>query len=440
MDELWRLSASELQARIKRREISVEALTRYYLQRIEKYNPKLNAVCEINPSAIEQARRLDAQKTDRDQILFGMPVLVKDNIDVAGLHTSAGSLALADNMAHTNAQVVENMIRRGAVILGKTNMTEFANFTSKGMPNGYSSKGGQVVNAYDPKKDPGGSSTGSAVAVSAGLCALAVGTDTSFSVIGCATDNGVAGFKPAHSALSSRGIIPISSTLDSAGAFGKSLSDAVMLYNGMRETPIDHIKPALIRDLHIGINLHNREMVSDVQLRYYDRLLDALRRDGAMIEEMKQPHTRHLINIMLCEFKRDLERYLSHSAARYKTLEEIVACYQADPERMMPYGISILQDADTKSIEDSAYTEAMTERARLKEQIVQEIEQYDACLMTGPTNIMHFTGLPSLALNMAVTDSGIPRGVILYGADERRLLSAALTIENYCTPYCPPSL
>ncbi len=358
MDELWRLTASELQARIKRGEIGIEELTRYYLQRIQQYNPKLNAVCEINPSAIEQARKLDAQRTDRNQILFGLPVLVKDNIDVAGLHTSAGSLALADNMAHVNAPVVDNLIRNGAIILGKTNMTEFANFTSKEMPNGYSSKGGQVVNAYDPEKDPSGSSTGSAVAVSVGLCALAVGTDTSFSVVGCATVNGVAGFKPAHATLSSRGIVPISSTLDSAGTFGKSLSDAILLCNGMRETPIAPIQPTPINELRIGINLRNREMVSDAQLRQYDCLLDALRRDGAIIEEAEHLHTSHLFDIMLCEFKRDLERYLSHSAARLKTLEEIIACYQADPERMMPYGISILQDAATKSTEDAIYQEA----------------------------------------------------------------------------------
>lgn len=125
-------------------------LTRFYLDRIEKYDHALNTVSEINEEAIKQARALDACKSGRDAILFGLSLLIKDHIDVAGLHTTAGS------MAH-------------------------------GMPNGFSSRGGAVKNAYDPKKDPGGSSTGSAVAVSAGFCAMAVGTDTSFSIVACAT-------------------------------------------------------------------------------------------------------------------------------------------------------------------------------------------------------------------------------------------------------------
>ena len=179
---------------------------------------------------------MDSGRLNRDMPLFGLPVLVKDNIDVAGLHTTAGSLSLADNIAFHNAPIIANLRKNGALILGKTNMTEFANYTTQNMPNGYSSRGGQVKNAYAQTKDPGGSSTGSAVAMSAGFCAAAVGTDTSFSVIGCATENGVTGLKPAHGSLSSRGIIPISHTLDSAGALTRDMSDALLLYSGMRES------------------------------------------------------------------------------------------------------------------------------------------------------------------------------------------------------------
>lgn len=440
MDELCRMTAMELRAEIQKRSIGIEELVRSYLKRIEQYDHKLNTVAEINESALKQARELDSRKTGRDGILFGLPLLIKDNIDVAGLHTTAGSVALWDNLAETNAAVVENIMRNGGIVLGKTNMTEFANFTSKGMPNGYSSKGGIVRNAYDSKKDPGGSSTGSAVAVSAGFCSMAVGTDTSFSIVGCATENGITGLKPRFGALSSRGIIPISSTLDSAGALSRNLSDAILLYSGMLESPFAPIQPIPVKELKIGINLYNREMVSEAQCQRYERLFDALRGEGARFSEMTQPYTPYQYDIMLCEFKRDLECYLSHSSAKLKTLDDIIAFYEADGQTRMKYGISTLQDAARKSAEDPVYGEAMAERARMRSQVVSELEGYDACVMTGPTNIMHFTGLPSLALNLCMGEDGIPRGIILYGAEERRLLAAALTIETYCAPFCPPSL
>lgn len=440
MDELCRMTAIELRAEIQKRNIGIEELVRSYLKRIEQYDHKLNTVAEINESALKQARELDSRKTGRDGILFGLPLLIKDNIDVAGLHTTAGSVALSDNLAETNAAVVENIIRNGGIIMGKTNMTEFANFTSKGMPNGYSSKGGIVQNAYDSKKDPGGSSTGSAVAVSAGFCSMAVGTDTSFSIVGCATENGITGLKPQSGVLSSRGIIPISSTLDSAGALSRDLSDAILLYSGMLETPFAPIQSIPVKELKIGINLYNREMVSEAQCQRYERLFGTLRGEGARFFEMTQPYTPYQYDIMLCEFKRDLECYLSHSSAKLKTLDDIIAFYEADGQTRMKYGISTLQDAARKSAEDSIYREAMAERARMRSQVVSELEGYDACVMTGPINIMHFTGLPSLALNLCMGEDGIPRGIILYGAEERRLLAAALTIETYCAPFCPPSL
>ena len=440
MDELCWMTAIELRAEIQKRNIGIEELTRLYLERIEKYDQALNTVSEINESALKQARKLDSQKSERDSILFGLPLLIKDNIDVAGLHTAAGSIALSDNQAETNAAVIENIINNGGIILGKTNMTEFANFTSQGMPNGYSSKGGIVKNAYDSNKDPGGSSTGSAVAVSAGFCSMAVGTDTSFSIVACATENGIAGLKPQCGSLSSNGIIPISSTLDSAGALSKDLSDAILLYGGMSDKPFAPIQPIPVKELKIGINLYNKEMVSDAQCQRYERLFDSLRREGARFFEITQPYTPYQYSIMQCEFKRDLEYYLSHSSAKLKTLDDIIAFYETNPQTMMKYGISILQEAAKKSANDLIYKEAMAERVRMRSQVIKELEKYDACIMTGPTNIMHFVGLPSLALRLCMGEDEIPKGIILYGADERRLLAAALTIESYCAPFCPPRL
>lgn len=440
MDEFYKMSAAALRAEIEKRNISVRELTCSYLERIEEYDKKLNTISEINEDALKQAEKLDRTKSDRDSVLFGLPILIKDNIDVAGLHTTAGSLALSDNLAVANATVVEHIIRNGGIILGKTNMTEFAHFTSHDMPDGYSSKGGTVKNAYDPNKNPSGSSTGSAVAVCAGFCSLAVGTDTSFSIVGCATDNGVVGFKPEYDSLSRKGIIPISTTLDCAGALSKDLSDAILLYRGMTDKPFSPVRPTPVNELKIGINISNKDMVSDAQFKRYDRLFDALRREGTQFFELSQPYSKYQQIIMKCEFKRDLESYLSHSSTTRKTLDDIIAFYQADPEKTMRYGISMLQESSKRSVLDPIYREAMAERARMRSQILKELENYDACVMTGPTNIMHFTGLPSLALKLCMGEDGTPRGIIMYGADERRLLAAALTIETYCSPVSPPAL
>lgn len=445
MDEFHKMTAVQLHTAIQAKQISIMELTLYYLDRIQKYDTPLglNTIAELNPAALDQARAMDRQWDNRDLPLFGLPILVKDNIDVAGLHTTAGSLALSDNIASKDAPVIANLKRNGAIILGKTNMTEFANFTTQGMANGYSSKGGQVRNAYDPAKDPSGSSTGSAVAMSAGFCAAAVGTDTSFSVVGCATENGVVGLKPAFGSLSNQGIIPISHTLDSAGALTRDLSDAILLYSGMRDTPLKEILPANPQRIHIGVNTFRQDKVSEAQLTRYSNLFDALQQAGVSLTQVSHPNVPEMGKVMLYEFKHDLEKYLATSTARRKTLREIVDHYEANPHTMMKYGISKLREAlDTTSgqLNDRPYLEAMRTRENLRRQMLAALSKYDACVMTGPVNIFHFMGLPSVALNLCMGSDNTPRGIILYGADEQRLLAAALTIEKFCQRVTPPYL
>lgn len=421
------------------RQISAETMTRQYLSRIKTYDPNLNAVAELNPKALDDARRLDASPSAHELPLFGLPILIKDNIDVAGLHTTAGSIALADHIATADAPVVANLRRNGAVILGKANMTEFANFTTQGMPGGFSSLGGQVRHAYDADADPSGSSTGSAVAVSAGLCAAAVGTDTSFSVVGCATVHGLAGLKPPHGVLSGEGIVPIAHTLDSAAPLARTFDDALLLYSAMRGTPFAPVEAASPGTLRIAVNRANRDMVSKQQLALYEGVFDVLRAAGAQFQEIDQPYTPHQKTIMNCEFRRDLEAYLCGTDAVRKTLPEIIDYYKANPA-CMPYGITYLEAAVkiTDPLHDAGYQEALAQRELLRMQIMTELRDFDACVMTGPTNLMHFTGLPSLALPLGMGKDGMPRGIILYGADERRLYAAAKTFENACQPVVPP--
>lgn len=360
---------------------------------------KLNCIAELDETALEQAKAQEADKQDR--LLAGIPVLVKDNIDVKGLHTTAGSLALADNIAQEDAPVIRNLRRNGAVILGKTNMTEFANYTTEGMPGGYSSRGGQVIHAVNPKLSPTGSSSGSAVAVAAGIVPMAVGTDTSHSVTACAMFNGICGLKPPVGALSAEGIIPIARTLDSAGAMARNLTDALKLYSAMREEPLPELKPLKLDRLRIAINRANRKAFPKGQIRYLKSLLKKLKAGGTVIGEVDQPFAPEMATIMKWEFRPMLEKYLAKSTAERKTLAEIVAYYEANPDTMMKYGDTLLRaalDETPGGLEGKPYLDALEARREAIAKVTAEIEDYDAVLMMGPTSIMHYCGLPTVTV------------------------------------------
>jgi amidase len=234
---------SDLQQALAAGRTTAAALVSAYLARIEAYDragPRLNAVREVNPDASAIAAALDSNKPAQRRPLEGIPILVKDNIGTAdGQHTTAGSLALANGRAKREATVVERLKNAGAVILGKANLTEFANILAIDMPSGYSSLGGQVKNPYALELDdkgvpivlPGGSSSGSAVAVAAGLAAAAIGTETSGSLLSPATQNGVVTVKPTVGLISRAGIIPITHSQDTAGPLTRTVRDAATLLN-----------------------------------------------------------------------------------------------------------------------------------------------------------------------------------------------------------------
>ena len=393
----------------------------------------LNCIAELDPAAAAQAEAPD-ENGGCPLPLRGVPVLVKDNIDVKGLHTTAGSLALADNIAREDAPVVRNLRRNGAVILGKTNMTEFANFTTDGMPGGYSSRGGQVIHAVNPKLSPTGSSSGSAVAVAAGIVPMAVGTDTSHSVTACAMFNGICGLKPPAGALSAERIIPIARTLDSAGAMARTLADTLKLYSAMRDEPLPELKPLKTDGLRIAVNRAQWKTLRGSRKRFLNRLLKKLRAGGALTGEVDQGAAPEMVTIMRYEFRPMLEDYLKKSTTERKTLAEIVAYYEANPETMMKYGDSLLRaalDETPGGLQGKPYLDALEARKQAIAAVTAEIENYDAVLMTGPTSIMHFCGLPTVTVAGEKKNAdGVNEAVILYGKDECRLYEAALAIER----------
>src|SRR6476469_762590 len=228
-----------LQAQMKNGKLTSEAITKMYLKRIaeiDKSGPKVNAVIELNPDAISIARSLDAERQAGKirSALHGIPVVIKDNNDTADkMMTTAGSLALVNNRASKDAFVAKKLREAGAVILGKTNLSEWANFRSTRSVSGWSSRGGQTHNPYVLDRSPCGSSSGSAVAVSANLCTVAVGTETDGSINCPASMNGVVGIKPTVGLVSRAGIIPISKTQDTAGPFGRTVRDATILLGAL---------------------------------------------------------------------------------------------------------------------------------------------------------------------------------------------------------------
>ena len=248
--ELLETTIPEIRDALRSRVISAERLTRMYLKRIEAYEeagPAINAYQLVNDSAVRQARQLDALRDHRGHArmpLFGVPVLLKDNIDTADMPTAAGSVALNGSLPPDDAFITKKLRGAGAIILGKGTLTEFANFLAVGMPTGYSSLGGFGFNPYDPRVDPrteapfndgrpvlqtGGSSSGPGIGVNANLVAVAIGTETSGSILSPASANGVVGIKPTVGLVSRDGIIPITADQDTAGPITRTVTDAAIV-------------------------------------------------------------------------------------------------------------------------------------------------------------------------------------------------------------------
>ncbi|MDE2573704.1 MAG: hypothetical protein KGL55_00170, partial [Rhodospirillales bacterium] len=278
-------SLSDLQGALAEGRTTSVALVKAYLARIAAYDsagPKLDAVREINPDALAIAAKIDAMPRDaRRPPLAGIPILLKDNIATGDHeHTTAGSLALAGAQARRDATLVAALRRAGAVILGKANLTEFANILAVGMPAGYSSLGGQVLNPYATSVDangipivpPGGSSAGSAVAVAAGFAAASIGTETSGSLLSPASQNGLVTVKPTVGLISRAGIIPIAASQDTAGPMTRTVRDAAILLNALAGR--DHLDPATATE----------PMVKD-----YTKFLDADGLKGARIGVPSDP-------------------------------------------------------------------------------------------------------------------------------------------------------
>jgi len=445
-------------------------LTDRFLQRVEAYDrsgPRLNAVLEVNPQAREIAEARDRERASGGTRgpLHGIPVFLKDNIATADrLHTSAGSLALRDCIAPRDAFLVTRLREAGAVILGKANMTEWANFMTTGMPAGYSSRGGQVKNPYGESLSPGGSSSGSAVAVAAGLCTVAVGTETSGSILSPASWNSVVGIKPTLGLISRSGIVPIAASQDTAGPFARTVADAAILLGAMTGVDtVDRATPASRRHARRDYT----EFLSATGLEgarlgvpravFFERLaaaeapvieaaLQALGGLGASLVDPADIATAREVtdfrsDVMLYEFKRDLNRYLGGlgEASPIRSLRELIRFNETRPREMLRFGQVLLLAAQaTTGLGTATYRLSRAEDIRISrtegvDQVMAR-ERLDALVFPGWTGaaIGAKAGYPSVIVPAGYTAEGAPVGVTLLGRawSEPTLLRLAHAFEG----------
>ena len=411
-DALFEKTAADLSAMMQRGELTSRALVERYLQRIaamDKQGPAINAVIELNPDAPAIAVAMDAERKAGKVRgpLHGIPVLIKDNLDTADrMKTTAGSLALADAPApKADAAVVLKLRLAGAVILGKTNLSEWANFRSTHSSSGWSGRGGQTLNPYALDRTPSGSSSGSAAAAAASLCAAAVGTETDGSIVSPASVCGLVGIKPTVGLLSRSGIIPISRTQDTAGPMARTVRDAAMLLGAMAgpdpadpatllaQFEADYTRFLRINGLkgaRLGVvrNLLGQQPPVDAVIR---PALDVLKARGATLVEVELKSTAYdeaELEVLLYEFKAGLNAYLAGRGGAVKDLAALIAFDNGRREAEMPFfGQELLLQAQAKgSLSDPAYLKALATCAQARSSITGLLEKHQLQALVGPTS------------------------------------------------------
>lgn len=448
MEELMEVTIDRLQTKYRKKDISVKEVVQFYINRIQKYDQGekgLNSVLELNPDAITIAEELDKQGQGKDQLLYGVPILLKDNIATADrMHTSAGSLALADSVASEDADNVRTLRQQGAVILGKTNMTEFANYMTKNMPGGYSSRGGKVIHPYNPEKDPSGSSTGSGVAVTANLCMASIGTDTSNSIVGPGLSHGIVGLRPSTGVLSQKGIIPISFTLDTAGPFTRTVGDAATMFAGLTNAAVVQGDYNL-KGKTIAYNEWGMDKLSKDTVTKTEEVIRELEKAGATIKRIYIAKTPHILNVMKYEFKYAMNQYLSTLPQNYpvRTLEDIIAFNIKNKEKALKYGQTHLMDSHRNTsgnLNETLYKAILQDMEESKKKIREKLQDMDFCIMLSYSNILMYTGLPVITIPCGLGNDNMPFGIQMTALSDADLIRNAFAVEKIVGQRVEPNL
>jgi amidase len=390
------MTIAQLQDAMEAGALTARGLVEMYLERIERFDrqgPALNAVIELNPDALAIAESLDAERKAGSVrgLLHGVPVMLKDNIDTADrMMTTAGSLALQGSIAPEDAWVTHRLREAGAILLGKTNLSEWANFRSTHSSSGWSSRGGQTRNPYALDRNPCGSSSGSAVAVAANLCPVSIGTETDGSLICPAQANSIVTIKPTLGLISRFGIIPIAHSQDTAGPMARTVADVATVLGALTgvdprdpateesrgQSQADYrlfLRPEGLRGARIGV-ARNFFGFDDRVDRIVEGCITEMQRMGAVIVDPANIETAAALGatefeVLLYEFKADLNRYLARlgPGAPVHSLQEIIAFNEAHRDQVMPYfGQERMLLAEKKGpLSDEAYRKALETNHRL---------------------------------------------------------------------------
>ncbi len=451
-----------------RGEITALELTWYCLEQIARNNENglgINAIAEINPDVQFIAESLDVERREGGSRgpLHGIPVLLKDNIDTGDkMHTTAGTLALAKSRARHDAFMVARLRCAGAVILGKTNLSELANFLTDDMPNGYSARGGKVHNPYGPGTlEVSGSSSGSAAAVAAGFVPLAVGTETSGSILSPASNNSVVGIKPTVGLVSRSGIIPISTSQDTAGPMARTVADAAAFLGAM--VGVDRADPATrscgdaepldyrrflndsgLRDARIGVPRSYCEDMEEDQLALVEGTLDAMRDAGATVidpVEIAAGKGDWQSPVLFYEFKPAVNAYLDRLDPHVPvhSLAELIHYNFEGAPATIRYGQSRLlkSEATSGTLAEAEYLEArkrdlMESRTEGIDAVMAE-HRLDALLFAANkgSGLAAKAGYPSITVPAGYDDSGLPLGITFTARafEEPRLIELGYAFE-----------
>jgi amidase len=488
------LTVRDAQAAMSAGRVTARRLTEMYLERIERIDRRgaaLNSVIETNPDALSIADSLDRErKANRSRgALHGVPVLIKDNIDTADrMMTTAGSLALVGARPRRDAFIVERLRAAGAVIIGKTNLSEWANFRSTHSTSGWSGRGGQTRNPYALDRNPCGSSSGSGAAVSANLALVGVGTETDGSIVCPSGTCGIVGIKPTLGMVSRNGIIPIAHSQDTAGPMARTVADAAALLNALvGADPLDpvtsngsrHSRMDFTQSLDPGALRGARVGVARKFFGFNDRVdklmadaIDLLKREGATVVDPADLPTHGKFDaaefeVLLYEFKADLNKYLASLAPgdHPRTLKELIDFNEKNRDREMPYfGQELFIRAEAKGpLTDAAYLKALRTSKTMSQarglDAVMSKHNLDALIAPtgGPAwttdlvNGDHFTGGSSTPAAVAGYPNvqvpaghvyGLPVGISFFGRafTEAKLIRLAYAYEQATRHRQPPRL
>ena len=475
--EPLRATIPELHKLMASGDLTSHELTEMYLRRIERLNPLLHAVIEVNPDALRIADRRDAQwGSDDDDLgpLHGIPVLVKDNIATDdAMETTAGSLALVGSVVPADATLIAHLRRAGAVILGKANLSEWANFRGFAPFEGWSARGGFTRDPYKLQLNPSGSSSGSAVGAAANLCAVAIGTETDGSIVAPSGNNLVVGLKPTVGLVSQSGIIPIGHSQDTAGPIGRTVTDVAVTLNTLKspfgrvarhELPDDYtdfLDDDALEGARIGIDRRQFRPaygaypdVIDVVNHAIDLMADA----GAEIVDPVDPGDPlswffdFELPVLLFEFKGDIAKYLSGLGNTHmRTLADLIA-FNVDhcTEEMKYFGQELFEMAEATSgdLTDPEYVKArrMCLKLARREGINQALETHDLDAILTPSFAFGssgpaVSGYPIMSIPAGIGEKNRPAGIWLSGGflSEPKLIAIGYAIEQLLDARRQPS-